>query len=78
MATSVPSELPQIVELFKLIKEREEIRQLQETAIAAQAEELQAQRQEVEDLRTEKQALIVRSPNTLGGERGYAAPSHTG
>jgi DNA repair exonuclease SbcCD ATPase subunit len=57
MATSVPKELPEVIELFKVIEQREGIRKLQEEAIAAQEEALQAQRQEVQDLRAERDAL---------------------
>jgi hypothetical protein len=59
MATPTPKELPQVIQMFKVIEQREALREAQEAAIREQAAVLEAQRQEVEDLRAEKQGLMT-------------------
>jgi chromosome segregation ATPase len=59
MATSVPKDLPEIVKFFEMLGQRDDLRQSLEADIVAHEQQLAGQRQEVQDLRAEKQALLT-------------------
>jgi chromosome segregation ATPase len=73
MATSVPKELPAIVDFFKTLGERDEIRKELEAAIAEHEQQLQGQRKEAEELRAEKQALLSVIRELMGQLEDLAA-----
>jgi chromosome segregation ATPase len=59
MATNTSKELPQIVEFFKVLGEKDEIRKELEASIEAHEQQLAAQRQEAQELRAEREALLA-------------------
>jgi chromosome segregation ATPase len=58
MATSVPKDLPEIVKFFEMLGQRHELREALEAEVTAHEQQLAGQRQEAQDLKTEKAALL--------------------